>query len=291
MKEVYSNVSVEALCGLFGKSRQAWYDRQERTEERLMREEVIVNRVREIRCILPRVGGIKLMILLAEELRAHRITIGRDAFFSILRKHGLLIQFKRRHAVTTQSHHHYKKWPNLVQGRQALKAEEIWVSDITYLRTQSGFIYLFLITDAFSRKIVGYHLSQSLKATGCLTALNKAIRERMYADRKLIHHSDRGIQYCCDAYVELLQKNKIRISMTQTGSPYDNAIAERVNGILKLEFGLYRIFDSYLAAVEPVCRAISAYNTVRPHFSCNLQSPQRTHGWESEIAVNVVTNQ
>lgn len=281
MKGAYSMVSLETLCGLFGKSRQAWYDMQGRRDESLLQEELIISWVKQIRLLLPRVGGIKLLAMLSNQLEAHRISIGRDAFFSILRKHNLLIQIKRRYAVTTQSFHHYKKWPDLIQRRQPVKAEQVWVSDITYLRTRSGFIYLFLITDAFSRKIVGYHLSQSLKASGCLAALNKAIKEREYPERDLIHHSDRGIQYCCDAYVELLQKSQINISMTQSGSPYDNAIAERVNGILKVEFNLYQTFDSYSAAVEPVCKSIVAYNHIRPHYSCDLQTPQLTHSRES----------
>jgi putative transposase len=169
-----------------------------------------------------------------------------------------------------------------VQRRHPAKAEQIWVSDITYLRTRAGFIYLFLITDAFSRKIIGYHLSQSLKASGCITALNKAINQREYPNRELIHHSDRGIQYCCDAYVEVLQKARMEISMTQSGSPYDNAVAERINGILKMEFDLYRVFENYSAAVDPVCKAISYYNTIRLHYSCDLSTPQLTHSHESK---------
>ena len=153
MKEAYSTVSVETLCGLFGKSRQAWYDMQGRRDESFLQEELIVSWVREKRLSLPKVGGIKLLAMLAGQFADHRIDIGRDAFFSILRKRDLLIQIKRRYAVTTQSFHHYKTWTDLIQRRQPARAELVWVSDITYLRTQSGFIYLFLITDAFSRKI------------------------------------------------------------------------------------------------------------------------------------------
>lgn len=290
MKRIYNTVSVETLCGLFGKSRQAWYDMHGRRDESLLQEELIVSWVREIRTVLPRVGGIKLLVMLAGRFEAHRINIGRDAFFSILRKRDLLIKIKRRYAVTTQSFHHYKTWTDLIQRREPVQAEQVWVSDITYLRTKSGFIYLFLITDAFSRKIVGYHLSQSLKASGCLMALNKAVKEREYPERPLIHHSDRGIQYCCDDYVELLQKSQINISMTQSGSPYDNAVAERVNGILKVEFNLYRTFESYNAAVDPVCKAIAAYNNVRPHYSCELHTPQLTHSRESENTPKVFSD-
>lgn len=217
---------------------------------------MIVDLVQQKRALLPRVGGVKLLAMLESELASHHISIGRDAFYAILRNNALLVPCKRRYAVTTQSDHHFKKWPDLVQRRHPARAEEIWVSDITYLRTQTGFIYLSLITDAFSRKIVGYHLSQNLKAVGCIAALNKALTGRSYPDRSLIHHSDRGIQYCCDAYVKVLSDNQVQISMTQDGSPYDNAIAERINGILKAEFDLYRTFDSYKAAIDPVCRPL-----------------------------------
>lgn len=277
MKEAYGNVSIEKLCGLFGKSRQAWYDLRDRRDDRQLKEALILNSVREIRRELPRVGALKLLYQLGGVFQDHKINIGRDAFYSLLRTHDLLVKSRKRYVSTTQSHHHYRIWPDLIQRRAADKAEEVWVSDITYLRTQSGFIYLFLVTDAFSRKIVGYHLSQSLKASGCITAIQKAIRQRLYPDRPLIHHSDRGIQYCCEAYIEILQKNHINISMTQSGSPYDNAIAERVNGILKAEFDLSRTFNSYSNAIEPVTRAINLYNTKRPHFSCNLLTPQQAH--------------
>ena len=263
---------------------------QGRRDESLLQEELIVSWVREKRVSLPKVGGIKLLAMLAGQFADHRIHIGRDAFFSILRKRDLLIQIKRRYAVTTQSFHHYKIWTDLIQRRQPASAELVWVSDITYLRTQSGFIYLFLITDAFSRKIVGYHLSQTLRASGCLMALNKAVKEREYPERNLIHHSDRGIQYCCDAYVELLQKSQINISMTQSGSTYDNAKSDRVNANRKVEFNLYQTFESYSAAVEPVCKAIAAYNNIRPHFSCDMKTPQLTHSQESENTPKVFSD-
>lgn len=290
MKRTYSNVSLEKLCGLFGKSRQAWYDVQTRRDDRKMKEELILGWVREIRRELPKVGTLKLAHQLQETFKDHNITLGRDAFYSLLRSNDLLVKSKKRYISTTQSHHHYRIWPDLVQRRPAQKPEQLWVSDITYLRTQSGFIYLFLVTDAFSRKIVGHHLSQSLKASGCIAALQKAIQQRVYPARNLIHHSDRGIQYCCDAYVEVLQKNNINISMTQSGSPYDNAIAERVNGILKSEFDLSRTFDSYSEAIGLVARAINAYNNLRPHFSCNLLTPQKTHQRERENTLKVFSD-
>ncbi|WP_407425950.1 transposase [Arcticibacter sp.] len=150
---------------------------------------------------LPRLGCVKLLHILEQNFRNHHIKIGRDAFSSLLKEHNLLIQDKKRYVITTNSYHHFKKWPNLVNRTQAGKSEQIWVSDITYLRTLTGFIYLFLITDAYSHKIVGYNLNQTMKASGCVSALNKAIALRTYPQRSLIHHSDGGIQYCCDTYV------------------------------------------------------------------------------------------
>ena len=277
MKQCYGDISVEQVCRLFGKTRQAWYDVNERQINLQWQEELVVQWVQEIREVLPRTGGLKLYGLLKNKLQLHRIPLGRDGFFNLLRRSDLLIQPRKKYVYTTQSVHRFKKWPNLVEHINLTSAEQLWVSDITYLRTATGFIYLFLITDAWSRKIMGYHLSQQLKAKGCITALLKAISARQYPQRALIHHSDRGIQYCCDEYVALLKEHGIIISMTQTGSPYDNAIAERINGILKQEFSLDIVFRSYSHAIEPVAKAIHLYNTVRPHFSCQLKTPAQQH--------------
>lgn len=280
MKKVYNNVPIGTICGLFGKSRQAWYDHGKRYDGVFMEQGLILNWIDQIRADQPRLGGVKLLQMLKPDLIEHNIHIGRDAFFVLLRKNDLLIQPKKRYTTTTFSYHHFRKWPDLVQRSKATMAEQIWVSDITYLRIASGFVYLFLITDAYSRKIVGYHLSQTLKASGCIIAMEKAIRSRIYPHRPLLHHSDRGIQYCCDEYVELLEQRGIAISMTQSGSPYDNAIAERVNGILKQELGLYEVFKGYGQASAKVCEAIAIYNNKRPHYSCNMKTPQDTHSLE-----------
>ena len=142
---------------------------------------------------------------------------------------------------------------------------------------KSGFLYLSLVSDAYSRKIVGYNLSADLKADGCIKALQMPLNSRIYPQRPLIHHSDRGIQYCCNAYVDLLQQYRLHISMTQSGSPYDNAIAERINGILKSEFGLRSTFESYATAKQHVEQSIEKYNYLRPHLSCDLKTPQQRH--------------
>lgn len=277
MKNQLSGVSFNDTCRLFGKSRQAWYKIHQRGDRNRLQEELVLQWVLEIRSTLPRVGGIKLFFLIKDRLTEHNIKMGRDGLYRLLREHELLIVPRRKYVRTTQSWHHYKKWPDLLQDYRPYGPDQVWVSDITFLRTVNGFIYLSLITDAYSRVITGYHLSQYLKASGCIAALTKALKSRRNPDTELIHHSDRGIQYCCDDYVQLLQKNDIRISMTQSGSPYDNAIAERVNGILKQEFGLDQTFKSYNEAIEPVARAVYTYNHIRPHFSCDLKTPVQKH--------------
>ena len=188
-----------------------------------------------------------------------------------------MIKPKRRYPRTTNSNHRFKKWPDLVKRRAAIMPEEIWVSDITYLTGKNGFYYLDLVTDAYSRKIVGYNVSRNLKAIGCLKALQMGLNTRLYPARPLIHHSDRGLQYCCDAYVKLLENHKIAISMTQDGCPYDNALAERVNGILKIEMGLYETFESFQAATQKVDREVRKYNELRPHLSNEMETPMYRH--------------
>jgi putative transposase len=282
MKELYPFISLERLCRLFGKTRQAYYDHSWRDSDEQLQEAVIIDLVRSLRKVLPKVGGHKLLFMLKEDFTRHNLVIGRDSFFRLLRKHDLLVKRRRRYVRTTNSDHPYKKWPDLIKEIQLNRAEQLWVSDITYLTTQNGFIYLSLITDAYSHKVVGYHLSQNLKASGCIIALNKAISSRA-STASLIHHSDRGIQYCCDAYVEILQKHQIGISMTQSGSPYDNAIAERGNGILKNELNLQKVFVSYHDAVSEVHSAIDAYNRIRPHMSCSMLAPQKAHTWPEPL--------
>lgn len=277
MKEVYKDISLKTICGLFGKTRQGWYHLFQHKDHKALKNKLVLEMVKKIREELPMLGTIKLLHMLESKLKVHHLSIGRDTLFSLLRENKLLIKPKKRYARTTNSNHQFTKWPDLVNRRPAIMPEEIWVSDITYIRSKSGFYYLDLITDAYSRKIVGYYLSHSLRTSGCLKAFKMAINTRLYPSRPLIHHSDRGIQYCCEAYVTALQKRKIAISMTQDGSPYDNAIAERVNGILKHEFALFATFDTFDQATKSVSEAIRKYNEIRPHFSCELQTPFYRH--------------
>ena len=277
MKQYYSAVGLQRLCRLFGKTRQAAYDHAWRSSNAQMQEAIIIDLVKQIRSTLPKTGTLKLHSMTREQLRLHGITIGRDSFYRLLRKYEMLIKRTKKYVRTTDSDHHYRKWPDLTGDIPLTAAEQLWVCDITYLRITSAFIYLSLVTDAYSHKIVGYHLSHHLKASSCLIALDKAIAVRSNTHQPLIHHSDRGIQYCCDLYVSRLLQHGISISMTQSGSPYENPVAERVNGILKTELGLDRTFASYSQAVGFTHHAIDAYNRIRLHMSCGNLTPQQAH--------------
>lgn len=267
--------SIDNLCGIFGYTRQAWYNHLKRTELQVFQEHLVLQKIREIRSDLPRTGCIKLYKALNNGfLQSLGISMGRDAIFDLVRSNGMLVKSRRKRIYTTNSFHRYKIYPDLVQRRRAVRPEEIWVSDITYISLKGGFAFLSLITDACSRKIVGYYLSRDLKAIGCINALNNALHDRVYLEQTLIHHSDRGTQYCCDDYIGMLKSNGILISMTQTGSPYDNAIAERVNGILKIELQLDSIFHSFEQALIAVRQAVYKYNHLRLHASCDFKTPE-----------------
>ncbi len=234
---------------------------------------------------MPRIGTRKLHYLLTDVLKRHDISIGRDRLFDLLADNGLLVRRrKRRKAITTNSDHPYRKYPNLIRTLQVQRPGHLWVSDITYISLRNDFCYLSLITDAYSRKIVGYCLYPTLKREGPLRALAMALRTVPgKLQQPLIHHSDRGMQYCCTDYTSLLTSREISISMTEKGDPYENAIAERVNGILKEEFGLYERFDSYRSACLAVDSAVAIYNQQRPHASCDHLTPEQAHQGTGEL--------
>jgi putative transposase len=229
--------------------------------------------VQEIRRKMPMIGCRKLYRMLKCDLEAMNIKFGRDAVFDILRRNGLLIKPKKKYIKTTNSYHHFKKYNNLIKDKAIRRSNEVFVSDITYIRLRGGFCYLFLITDLYSRKIVGYDLSVSLGVEGAIGALRMALRGVENTD-SLIHHSDRGTQYCCWDYTDLLIQRGIEISMGEVGNPYDNAVAERVNGILKVEFMLDSTFESAGRAKQAVKEAINTYNTLRPHLSLGYLTPE-----------------
>lgn len=189
----------------------------------------------------------------------------------------MIIRKRKNHFYTTDSKHRYRKYDNFAQYLNLTKPEQLWVSDITYIKTAEKDLYLSLVTDAYSKKIMGYHLADHLKATGPIEALKMAIKNRLYPKRKLMHHSDKGVQYCCDAYIALLNKHEIQISMTSKYDPYENAIAERINGTIKNEFNLDRGLPNYKYAVRELNKTVLIYNQLRPHLACNMLTPEIFH--------------
>lgn len=228
--------------------------------------------VKKVRKEQPRVGGCKLHVALQPSFKEAGLKVGRDCLFDILREYNMLIRRKKATCRTTYSHHRFYTYKNLVKDMEVTRPNQVWVSDITYIRTVSGFCYLALITDMYSRKIVGYDLSDSLELAGCLRALRRALRAARPATR-LVHHSDRGIQYCSNQYVEELRKHGIEISMTEENHCYENAIAERVNGILKDELYLDQYFYSTSHAFNAAKNAIEIYNHKRLHLSLGYKTP------------------
>jgi transposase InsO family protein len=268
---------MKVLCGLFGKTRHAWYDRQWREQQNVFTDEIILQAVQKVRQQLPRVGTRKLQELIAPALATHGIEAGRDHLFDLLAQHKLLVRQRKRKVYTTDSRHWMRKYSNLTGQLVVHRPEQLWVSDMTYIRIQNQWGYLSLITDAWSRKIMGFCLRSDMLAEGCVTALQMALDNRAYKEQSLIHHSDRGSQYCCKQYVDLLNSAGIAISMTQNGDPYENALAERVNGIIKEEFNLYSSQLSFDQTYQKVQESITAYNEIRPHGSCDNLTPNQAH--------------
>lgn len=241
-----------------------------------MEEDIICQLVNGIRRYQPNIGGKKLYHLLKEDLHRLDSSPGRDKFFDVLGKRGLLVKRKKKYVYTTDSFHRFRVYKNSLKNKLLTGPNQACVSDITYLRIRNRFVYLFLITDAYSRKITGWSLSESLSIEGGLKALHMAI-EQCSDTTGLIHHSDRGIQYCSNDYVALLQRQKMIISMTEENHCYENAIAERVNGILKQDFLLDETFENFSIAQKAVKEAVETYNTMRPHWSLNLCTPEQVH--------------
>jgi len=236
----------------------------------------VINIVRKRRTSLPREGVRKLIKSLNIDFLKANIKVGRDTLFNILRKHQMLTLRRKTSVRTTNSYHRFYTYNNSIKDLEITRPNQVWVSDITYIRTIKGFCYLALITDMYSRKIVGYDLSDSLDLKGCVRALNKAIHQAKNI-KELIHHSDRGIQYCSNVYTQILKRKKIDISMTEQNHCYENAMAERVNGILKDEFYLDQTFDNVANAKRAAKNAINLYNQVRLHVSLNYKTPNRVY--------------
>lgn len=224
-----------------------------------------------------RTGGVKLLKLLKEDLKKHHIKIGRDKFFKFLRTYNLLVPKTKRHFITTNSKHHFYKYKNLVKDKAPTRPEQLWVSDITYIKTQNGHSYLALVTDAYSKQIMGFKLASHMRTSLCVDALKMAIKNRKYPNLKLIHHSDRGFQYCNPVYTQFAEENNILLSMTEKYDPYENALAERINRTLKYEYGLKQIIKNTTLAKKIAKNAVNIYNNLRPHLSLNLLTPNSVH--------------
>lgn len=267
---------MSTICKCFDLKRDAYYKYKRREDQRLDLERKVVGIVKQRRKSLPREGVRKLMRSLNNDFETAHLKVGRDTLFNILRKHNMLTLRKKYSAKTTNSMHRFRKYNNIIKDLKVSRANQVWVSDITYIRTVKGFCYLALITDMHSRKIVGYDLSNSLELKGCIRALNKAVSHAKDI-KGLIHHSDRGFQYCSTTYTQILQKNNIRISMTEDNHCYENALAERVNGILKDEFYLDQTFTNMAHAKRAAKNAIKLYNEIRLHLSLDYQTPNTVH--------------
>lgn len=258
-------------------SRQNYYARRRQRRRREIEEELVVALVRQERNVQPRLGGRKLRVLVWEALKKGDVEIGRDRFFGVLRKHELLLKPKRSETPrTTQSYHVLPVFSNLIKGRQFSRPNEVWVADLTYLRTEEGFMFLALVTDQVSRHIVGHHCSDSLESIGCQKALQRAL-DQLPRGLRVIHHSDRGCQYCCHEYVTLARSREVVMSMTEADHCAENALAERVNGILKMEYGLDQWFKSKAQATKAAEQAIFLYGNRRPHTALKYQFPARVH--------------
>ncbi len=274
--QLYGGFSTSYYCKLFGKSRQAYYEQIKEVNDRGMQDALVLKLVGEIREELPRCGTDKLHYMLSPAFAGHGIKLGRDGLYRLLGHYGLLVRHRKRKPYTTNSNHHYKKYPNLIREMNLNKAGELWVSDITYIRLMDKFSYLSIITDAYSHKIVGYKLHPTLHSEGAVDALIMASKDTKRT-KELIHHSDRGIQYCCNDYVKVIEYFNVQLSMTENGDPYENAIAERINGILKSELGMGATFSSFAQAQLAADEAVKKYNTLRIHDSCNRLTPIVAH--------------
>jgi putative transposase len=264
------------LCNFFEVTPQAYYKGVQKRSRQQVVEELIIEMVWGLRKSNKKMGGKKLYSLLQEEIHRIEAGMGRDKFFDLLGRRELLVKRRRKNAITTQSHHRFRTYPNRLLSFRANKPHQVWVCDITYIRIKKGFVYLFLITDAYSRKIVGWELTKSLGLQGAIKTLQKAIRQ--CPDCKgLIHHSDRGFQYCSNDYVSRLKARGIEISMAEAGNCYENALAERVNGILKDEYGLDETFTDEQEAIKVSREGIKSYNEQRPHWSLKLKIPAMVH--------------
>ena len=273
-------MSISKACKELGYAKPTFFkvrnSRTKKQKESARVESFILEQVQLIRREMPRIGGKKLYYLICKNPEKKYYKFGERKFFTILKRHNLLIKRRKKRVITTDSKLWRGQFPDMTQNLIPSRPEQLWVSDITYFRTKMGFVYGHLITDAYSKKLMGFNITDDMKASSTLFALKMAVKNRLY-DKELIHHSDRGFQYLSKTYTDFLKKNGIRISVTQNGSPYDNAVAERINGILKDEFNFDGIFDSLEQAKTMFQKVALVYNGKRPHMSNHLLTPNQMH--------------
>jgi putative transposase len=278
MKRNFRHIGLAKLCGWFGISRQAFYQYSWEVTSTTLEEEMILFQVRHIRECHRRMGTRKLYEMLQPFLLEHQIKIGRDSLFDLLSANHLLVRKRKRRIQTTNSYHRFRKYPNLIREMIPTAINQLWVSDITYWKLTGGHVYISFITDAYSRKIVGHHVGETMETMESLQALQMALKElTIGAAMELIHHSDRGIQYCSQAYVKLLQDYDIKISMTENGDPLENAIAERINGIVKDEYLDNYTISTIAEAQSLLKETVRLYNNERPHMSIGNFTPEQMH--------------
>jgi putative transposase len=262
---------------VFGISKQAYHQRIEADKQKEKVQEIVLKEVAKIRKRKPQTGTRKLMEELQPVLRKNNIRMGRDALFDLLRCKGLLVRKTKRFHITTDSKHFYYTSPNLIKDLEIKHSEQVFVSDITYIKTDEGHAYLALVTDAYSKKIMGWSFDDNMKVSMVKDALTMAHNNCKYDHKSIIHHSDRGMQYCCPDYTEFAKGKGFVMSTTQQSDPYENAIAERINGILKYEFGMRKTIASIAIARAMIKEAVEIYNTNRLHWSLDLKTPQMVH--------------
>lgn len=262
---------------MFGVSKQAYYKRIKTQKVKEKKHEIVLKGVTDIRQRMTQTGTRKLYEYLQPIFHLHQIKMGRDALFDLLRFNQLLVRRTKRFHITTDSHHYFYTSPNRVKDLEIKHSEQVFVSDITYIKTDKGHAYLSLVTDAYSKKIMGWSLDDNMKVSMVKDALKMAHENRMFTRKSIIHHSDRGMQYCCPDYTEFAGNLDFVMSTTQNSDPYENAIAERINGILKYEFGLRKVLPSVEVARKIVKQAVEIYNNERLHWSLDLKTPQYVH--------------
>jgi len=280
----HPNISIRRLEDVLGFTRQGYYQYWQRQNEQVHDDLNVLRLVRPIRRQHPRIGGRKLYYFLQHEFLERGIKLGRDAFFELLGRNKLLIRRRRRKIKTTFSGHPFRKYPNLIKDLVVERPNQLWVSDITYWFTQGGCLYISLVTDAYSKRIMGYSVAPTLGAIYCKAALEMALKKiKKRTAKALIHHSDRGLQYCSAIYIGLLDNYHVQISMTETGDPLENPIAERVNGILKNEYLAHKAVYSLAQAELVLEQAVFLYNYKRPHLSCDMLVPDQAHQGEGKL--------